>query len=99
MLAFMALYVTGIVHPVSTGIRRSWAGSVTGVTSAVAADVPQPSAMDDLHTLAMEVARVVLESEAEDPMIRELARALLAESRLLSHPGESSVPGLNEHGD
>lgn len=35
--------------------------------------------MDDLHTLAVDVARHVLESESEDPAIRELARLLLEE--------------------
>ncbi len=40
--------------------------------------------MDDLHTLAVDVARRVLESDSEDPDIRELARLLLEEARLLA---------------
>lgn len=38
--------------------------------------------MDDLHTLAVDVARRVLESDSEEPDIRELARLLLEEARL-----------------
>ena len=37
--------------------------------------------MDDLHTLAVDVARHVLETESEDPAIREVARLLLEEAR------------------
>ncbi len=40
--------------------------------------------MDDLHTLAVDVARRVLESDSEDPDIRELARLLLEEASAAS---------------
>lgn len=42
--------------------------------------------MDDLHTLAVDIARHVLESESEDPAIRELARLLLEEARNYPEP-------------
>ncbi len=44
------------------------------------------TSMDDLHTLAVDVARHVLESESEDPAIRELARLLLEEARNYPEP-------------
>ena len=48
--------------------------------------------MDDLHTLAVEAARRILESEAEDPDIRELARLLLEEARRYVKPRHSASP-------
>lgn len=50
--------------------------------------------MDDLHTLAVDVARRVLESDSEDPDIRELARLLLEEARIAAgSPTLDSQPG------
>lgn len=50
--------------------------------------------MDDLHTLAVDVAQRVLESESEDPDIRELARILLEEARLHAPRGSAEDPAI-----